>query len=711
MTTATTITVPPRARQSYLAISSIIRHHLSIAQRPQPAQRRHSSTYDRNDFTNHGFTGFYEAGAPTSGPLADASNIGAPRITPLVLKQHLDAFVVGQERAKKTLATAVYNHYQRIQELERRDEEEEERLAQEERRRIGDLRRHPVEGREHELKKGIAVPSLTKPWLEDEFPGQQATVNVWPDGQAERSSPFHPQRQSPVSEEYGRHVGSGRSDGGMGAVPGPGPPRSSSPSHSPLHDPSPLTIEKSNILMLGPSGVGKTLMAKTLARVLEVPLSISDCTPFTQAGYIGEDADVCVQRLLAAANYDVARAERGIICLDEIDKIATARVSHGKDVSGEGVQQALLKIIEGTTLQIQAKQERGASGSTSSRSGGGGGGGSGGWPTNSPLSGGNMSQQGSSSGGGGGKNDVYNVRTDNILFICAGAFNGLHKMVLDRISKGSIGFGATVRAPHGSSSSSADGEATPHETVFEGEDELFKQHLPFHAQAPPTSARDSLDNDPDFHISTTPQLSQNTRKPKRQRYNTLDLVTPTDLQKFGLIPELIGRLPITTALHSLDTAALVSVLTEPRNSLLKQYQQLLGLSSIDLRFTTPALHAIAATAARMSTGARGLRTVMEGLLADAMFETPGSGVRFVLIDREVAARKKGAVYFGRGEGARVRMAVAREEEEWEEECRREREEEESDEGDLWTKRARNNSKGGAARTFEEYREKASAAGF
>lgn len=625
----------------------------------------------------------------------------------MVLKQHLDAFVVGQERAKKTLATAVYNHYQRIQELERRDEEEEERLAQEERRRIGELRRHPVEGREHELKKGIAVPSLTKTWLEDEFPGQQATVNVWPDGQAERSPPFQSQRQSTTSEDFGNSNRSGKLDGGTGV--GPAPPYPSSTSQSPLHDPSPLTIEKSNILLLGPSGVGKTLMAKTLARVLEVPLSISDCTPFTQAGYIGEDADVCVQRLLAAANYDVARAERGIICLDEIDKIATARVSHGKDVSGEGVQQALLKIIEGTTLQIQAKQERGASGPTSSRSSGGGGG-SGGWPTNSPLSGGNMSQQGSS--GGGGKNEVYNVRTDNILFICAGAFNGLHKMVLDRISKGSIGFGATVRAPPGSSSSSANGEAAPHETVFEGDDELFTQHLPFHTQKPLSPTNDSLDHDPDFRISTTPQLPRANRKAKKQRHNTLDLVTPTDLQKFGLIPELIGRLPITTALHSLDTAALVSVLSEPRNSLLKQYQQLLGLSSIDLRFTTAALHTIAETAAKMSTGARGLRTVMEGLLADAMFETPGSGIRFVLIDREVAERKKGAVYFGRGDGARVRMAVAREEEEWEEECRRKREEEEEDDdGDLWTKRARNNSKGGAARTFEEYREKASAAGF
>ena len=630
---ALTATVSPQARHTYIGISAIIRRHLSTT-----ARRKDQDAYFRSDFTNQPFTGIYEPGGPTEGPLRDASNIGAPRITPLALKEHLDQFVVGQDRAKKTLSTAVYNHYQRIKELERRDEEEQETLEREERRRMA--HRHPVEGRQGELRRGIAVPSLTTN-REDEFPGQQPTVeyNVW--------SPDHPSRASHHEPPGGN------------AVP-------------PIHDATPLTIEKSNILLLGPSGVGKTLMAKTLARVLEVPFSMSDCTPFTQAGYIGEDAEVCVQRLLAAANYDVSKAERGIICLDEIDKIATAKVSHGKDVSGEGVQQSLLKIIEGTTLQVQAKQERG-SGSPSGRNGQ-----SQGFPTNSPLSGGNMSQQNSS---GAQKGDVYNVRTDNILFICAGAFGGLHKMILDRVSKGSIGFGATIRASPGSSSS----DSSAHETLLEGEDELFEKHLPYY----------------------TPPADPNTAPSKKRTFNTLDLVEPQDLQKFGLIPELVGRIPLSCALSSLDVDALVKVLTEPRNSLLKQYEQLFQLSSIELRFTTPALHAIAAAAAKMGTGARGLRTVMERLLADAMFETPGSGVRHVLISEEVAEKKKGAVYFGRGQGNVLQRMVAEEEEEWE--IRRRREEGEGE--GPWEARARANRVGGAARTFEEYREKATAAGF
>jgi ATP-dependent Clp protease ATP-binding subunit ClpX len=622
----TTTTISPQARQSYIAISHIFRRHLS------------STTTRHESFTSQPYTGIYEAGGPTEGPLRDASNIGAPRITPTVLKQHLDQFVVGQERAKKTLSTAVYNHYQRITELQRLDDEADERAHQEERRRMA--HRHPVEGREGELKRSIAVPALTNHW-EDEFPGQQATVsmNVYP-----------PEMQ----HEPNKH-----------AEPEDG-------NHSPLLDQSPLTIDKSNILLLGPSGVGKTLMVKTLARSLQVPFSISDCTPFTQAGYIGEDADVCVQRLLAAANYDVSKAERGIVCLDEIDKIATARVSHGKDVSGEGVQQSLLKIIEGTTLQIQAKQER-SSGPPSGRNTGP----SQGYPTNSPLSGGNMGQQGS---GGPQKGEVYNVKTDNILFICAGAFNGLHRMVLDRISRGSIGFGATVRAAPGSSS-----ETSSNETLLEGEDELFEQHLPYFA--PPATIKDG--------------------SPTKRVYNTLDLVEPQDLQKYGLIPELVGRIPLSCALSSLDIESLVKVLTEPRNSLLKQYEQLFHLSSIELRFTTASLHSIAATASKMGTGARGLRTVMERLLADAMFETPGSSIKFVLVTEDVAEKKAGAVYFSRGQQGRFYEAIAEEEAKWEERKRREDGEQESE----FEKRARNNSRGGAARTFEEYREKASAAGF
>ncbi|KAK4580317.1 ATP-binding protein [Recurvomyces mirabilis] len=697
--------IPPRLRSAYLDISAIVRssyrrHTIPRAYTREITRHRglhttrcllNSNTYRSSDFANQGFTSYYDASAPTTGPLADTSNIGAPRITPRLLKDHLDAFVVGQDRAKRVLATGVYNHYQRIRELQRRDEEESEKLAQEERRRMSEVRRHPVEGRENELKAGIDVPSLTRTWEgKDEFPGQQATIHMPPPPPPNAANAGSVQGQrggQSASEDLWKQAFGGQ--GGRGAAG----QQQQQQQQQGIVDDTPLTIEKSNILLLGPSGVGKTLMAKTLARVLEVPFSMSDCTPFTQAGYIGEDAEVCVQRLLAAANYDVARAERGIICLDEIDKIATAKVSHGKDVSGEGVQQALLKIIEGTTLQVQAKSERGAGSGTPGRQGGYGSGGG------SPMSGGTMSgsQQGpgmggSGGGGGGQKGEVYNIRTDNILFICAGAFNGLHKMVLDRISKGSIGFGATVRAAPGSSASAGN----DHETVLEGEDELFEKYLPYYSPANQTQ---------DAH-----------GKPSKRKFNTLDLVEPQDLQKFGLIPELVGRIPLACALSSLDIEALVKVLTEPRNSLLQQYKELFALSSIELRITSPALRVIARTASKMGTGARGLRTVMERLLGDAMFEAFGSRVRFVLVTEAVAERKCGALFFERGEVDVFQRVGAEEEEGWEERLRTEREGDGGGDGDgdggAWgEERARVNRVGGAARTFEEYREKAAAGGF
>lgn len=330
-------------------------------------------------------------------------------------------------------------------------------------------------------------------------------------------------------------------------------------------------------------------MAKTLARVLAVPFSMSDCTPFTQAGYIGEDAEICVQRLLAAANYDVAAAERGIICLDEIDKISTSKVTSGKDVGGEGVQQALLKIVEGTTLQIQAKQEKSARGPAAPTSNS--------YPTNSPLAGGNMSSGNSTSGPS--KAETYNVRTDNILFICAGAFVGLQKVVMNRVARGSIGFNSPIR-----SSSASTGSAGNRDTIISvktgsEESKLFEKHLPFFATQSPDQA----------------PLTE---------YNPLDLVEPTDLQTFGLIPELVGRLPVSAALSALDESALVRVLTEPRNSLMKQYEQLFQLSGVELRFTSGALREVARSSLGMGTGARGLRTVCERLLTETMFEAPGT---------------------------------------------------------------------------------------
>lgn len=553
--------VSPRLRNAYISLSS-----------QQRSSSHSTSKFLRSDFANQPFTGSYEPGLPTSGPLGGVQ-YGTPRLTPKDLKRHLDQYVVGQERAKKILSVAVFNHYQRIQELQRREAEEEEIIAQRERRE-----RHPVES---------------------EFPGQQATMRMV-DSQSDT-------RQA-----------------------------------SPLVDTTPLTLEKSNILLLGPSGVGKTLMAKTLARVLSVPFSMSDCTPFTQAGYIGEDAEVCVHRLLAAANYDVERAERGIICLDEIDKIATARVSHGKDVSGEGVQQALLKIIEGTTIQIQAKPERNAP-----RAGGQ----SHTYPTNSPLG----NPAGSS---GPQKGEVYNVRTDNILFICSGAFTGLQRHIMDRLAKGSIGFGARVRSGTGGLSydASKDQKSTTNHPIpirpGSEEEALYKKHLPFFTPAPaPEEVVDGVALEPAY-------------------FNPLDLMTPGDLQSYGFIPELIGRVPISAALAPLTHALLLRILTEPRSSLLAQYVTLFSLSNIELRFTTPALHVVATNALAMGTGARALRTEMEAILGDAMFEAPGSSVKYVLITEKVARREEGAHYLGRGQGGRFHSELAQEEGEWEEKQKR-----------------------------------------
>ncbi|KAL4866068.1 hypothetical protein BDV12DRAFT_139192 [Aspergillus spectabilis] len=597
-----------------------LRYRRPIALRPLNAHRGFSSSsasfptftqFDRSDFTNQPFSGVYEPGLPTAGPLGSTPAFGAPRITPKTLKQYLDQFVVGQDRAKKILSVAVYNHYQRVQELQRRQEETEELDAKRARRESVD--RHPVE---------------------DEFPGQQRTTYL---------SPGHI-RPPPATNK-------------------PEPDESSQ-----------LQLEKSNVLLLGPSGVGKTLMAKTLARVLSVPFSISDCTPFTQAGYIGEDAEVCVHRLLAAANYDVGQAERGIIVLDEIDKIGAAKVSHGKDVGGEGVQQALLKIIEGTTVQVQAKQERSApraNGTPSSST----------YPSNSPL--GNSPFTPPSGGNTPHKGEIYNVRTDNILFICSGAFVGLHKVVMDRISRGSMGFGQPVRTPPQTSTErSHTSDSTPNQPIpiLPGSEEeaLYKKHLPFFT--PPSVL--SPDAEPTY-------------------FNALDLLNPTDLQNYGFIPELVGRIPVTAALSTLSQPLLVRILTEPHNSLVAQYTTLFSLSGIELRFTTPALHKIAATAFTMGTGARALRKEMETILSDAMFETPGSSVKFVLVTESVAERNEKPVYLGRGQGGRFHTMIATEEDRWEERMRQKKPKERGRPQNTRFEQIPSTS------TFREYRSKAS----